>query len=271
MAEEYFFPQDRQYYEGSTRVRFSAFEHQNTDFLGFVDLYCPRNLSFGDNANYNNFDLGALTSMADNLYDKATRGGLSVSDMGSAMKDMISSGVDPMGKGKDMYLDAMLLTSDKLGLNRIKDLLSYKSKRAVNPNTHTLYSGVSIRKFNFSFSLIAKDQNESKAIKGMVDLFRKYTYGELADHGMTAKFPPFWRIQFYHGDGGSSAWKSAQENQFIPIIHDCFLESFASAHNTEANSWHKDGAPFDVSISLGFTETKTYDQKTILQRDSKDT
>lgn len=264
---EFFFPSDRRYYPHSTRVRFSAFEHHTTDFLGFVDLYCPRNLSFGDNAQYNNFDLGALTSVVDSVYDKAVKG----DSMSSILADGLSESAKLLKDLKGTGADIALLATDKLGMSRIRDLISYKSKRAVNPNTHSLYSGVSIRSFNFSFSLIAKDEQESDAIKGMDDLFRKYTYGELADHGMTAKFPPFWRIQFYHGDAESSdSWWGVQENKYLPIIHDCFLQSFSSSYNTEANSWHKNGAPFDISMSLGFTETKTYDQKTILVRDAKD-
>jgi hypothetical protein len=258
-----FFPQGA-YDKTANRVRFSAYEFDSPDPVNFVDLYTPIGFSLGDSASYSDFHLGAITSQVDKAFDEAKsafeggethrggRFGAALDSIGSSLADL--SKIDK--------LSALTLTADAVAPQRVKDLIAYKTKRVVNPNTHTLFTGVSIRKFSFSFSLAAKSAKESDTINEIVKFFRKYLYPEVTALGMVSKFPVFWKVLFIYNN--------KPDNPYMPILHDCFLDSFSSNHNPDANSWHGDGSPVSTSFTLSFTESKTMHRESILIRDYKD-
>lgn len=258
-----FFPQGL-YDKTANRVRFSAYEYDSPDPVNFVDLYTPIGFSLSDNAGYSDFQLGAITSVVDKAYEEAKsafaageqhqggQAGAALGSIGSSLRDLT----------KIDKIDALTVYTDAVAPQRVKDLLAYKSRRVVNPNTHTLFTGVSIRKFSFSFALAAKSKAESDTINDIVNFFRKYLYPEVTAEGMVARFPVFWKAIFIYNN--------RPDNPYMPILHDCFLESFSSNHNPDANSWHRDGSPVSTSFSLGFTESKTMHRESILVRDYKD-
>jgi hypothetical protein len=260
-----------QYNNTANRVRFSAYEYGNPEPISFVDLYTPLSFSLNDGAGYSDFQLGAITSQVDAAFESAKKaweegsGHLSENPggrIGALMKSLGDSAASFGSAATSDTQSSLTLLADKFGHQRVKDLLAYKTRRVVNPNTHTLFTGVSIRKFSFSFSLSAKNATESETIKDIVNFFRKYLYPEVTENGMIFRFPVMWKVIFIYNN--------QTDNKFMPILHDCFLESFGSNHNPDANSWHADGSPVSTSFSLSFTESKTMHRESVLVRDYKD-
>lgn len=258
-----------QYNNTSNRVRFSAYEYGATEPVNFVDLYTPIGFSLSDGASYGEFQLGAITSQVDAALESAK----AAFDSGADHKGgRIGSAVESLGSsakqlGKDLTSDkwsslTLALDSTPLAPQRIKDLLAYKTRRVVNPNTHTMFTGVSMRKFSFSFSLAAKNAKESNTIQEIVDFFRKYLYPEVTEGGMIYRFPVFWKVIFIYNN--------KPDNKYMPIVHDSFMDNFSSNHNPDSNSWHRDGSPVSTSFSLSFTESKTMHRESVLVRDYKD-
>jgi len=256
-----------QYNDTTNRVRFSAYEYGSVEPLNFVDLYTPISFSLSDGAAYSDFQLGALPSQVDAALDSAVAAwkngeGHAGGAAGAAIESMGKSIGQFKGHLTDNAASTATLIADKVAPQRVKDLLAYKTRRVVNPNTHTLFTGVSIRKFSFSFSLAPKNATEAETINDIVNFFRKYLYPETTEGGMIYRFPVFWKVIFIHNN--------RPDNKFMPIIHESFLESFASNHNPDGNSWHADGSPISISFSLGFTESKTMHRESVLVRDYKD-
>lgn len=258
-----------QYNNTSNRVRFSAYEYGATEPVNYVDLYTPIGFSLSDGASYGEFQLGAITSQLDAALESAKAAFDSGADhkggrIGAAAEDLVGSAKQ---LGKDLTSDkwsslTLALDSTPLAPQRIKDLLAYKTRRVVNPNTHTMFTGVSMRKFSFSFSLAAKNAKEANTIQEIVDFFRKYLYPEVTEGGMIYRFPVFWKVIFIYNN--------KPDNKYMPIVHDCFMDNFSSNHNPDSNSWHKDGSPVSTSFSLSFTESKTMHRESVLVRDYKD-
>jgi hypothetical protein len=256
------------YNNTANRIRFSAYEYGAVEPVNFVDLYTPISFSLNDGASYSDFQLGAIPSQVDAALNAAAdamksdgkdhRGG----KLGAGYNSITDSVKSLTSNASKEKLDTLTIMADKFAPQRVKDLLAYKTRRVVSPNTHTLFNGISIRKFSFSFSLAAKNADESKTIKDIVEFFRKYLYPEVTSNGMVFRFPVFWKVIFIYNN--------VPDNQFMPIVHDCFLESFGSNHNPDANSWHADGSPVSTSFSLGFTESKTMHRESVLVRDYKD-
>lgn len=258
-----------QYNNTANRIRFSAYEYGAAEPVNFVDLYTPVGFSLSDGASYNDFHLGAITSQVDAAISAASQAfkdnpgdGKGGGRVGSALGALGTAlGKSWEGLTGDTQ-STMTIAADMMGGQRVKDLLAYKTRRVVNPNTHSLFTGVSMRKFSFSFTLAPKNASESETIKNIVDFFRKYLYPEVTDNGMIYRFPVSWKVIFIHNN--------KPDNKYMPILHDCFMDSFSSNHNPDSNSWHKDGSPVSTSFSLSFAETKSMHRESVLVRDYKD-
>jgi hypothetical protein len=267
----------------STRVKFTASETGTTSNIGSVMLYMPQGISFEDQANYGTFEMGAIggaiqRKVIDEIKNELNAANNQVSPL--AFGGMITSKL--MGKGmgylKNQWnsVDGSMNSiasgvgslstylSRQIAPQLIQDMIRYNTKQVLNPNTHTLFNNVEVRTFSFAFRMIAESFEESRAIMIINNFFREYMYPEVSEGpGFLTKFPVTWDIKFLYGTGLAS-----DENHWLPKIHKCFLTSFNTTYNNEANSYHTQGEPYDVSVSMSFMETKAYDRATILGGDS---
>ena len=241
----------------TTRVKFTATDTKATAPAGTVMLYMPPGVSFGDSATYDSFDMGAIGGAANDLVKKAMTEMAKHDNIQDKMS-AISSIMKNFGQQDfSSVLTQFLIQVPPQG---IQDIATMNAKQAFNPRTNTLFKNVGIRTYEFQFKMIAEDASETRAIRDIVNFFRKYLYPELdGPQGMIQRFPVSWDIQFYYGTGDNLA-----ENVWIPKIHKCFLTGFTSSYNSDGNSFHEDGAPFDVSCTMSFTETRAYSRNDIL-------
>jgi hypothetical protein len=251
----------------STRVKFTASETGETSQVGSVMLYMPQGVSFGDAANYGTFEMGALGgAIQQKVIDEVkseldSKGVTNIDALGLGMKYATSSWNHMVNKDNWSSIGGSLSAylARKYAPQNIQEQIRYNTKQVLNPNTHTLFNNVEVRTFSFSFRMIAESFEESRTIMIINNFFREYMYPETQAGGFLIKFPVTWDIKFLYGTGSSY-----EENHWIPKIHKCFLTSFNTTYNNEANSFHKQGEPYDVSVSMNFTETKAYDRQTIL-------
>ena len=99
---------------------------------------------------------------------------------------------------------------------------------------------------NFSFKLIAESEEDSDAAKAIERTFRKFLYPKRAG-SIALAYPPLFEISFYKGE---------VINQYMPNIKPCYLTSLESTFNETANTFHSDGSPIEVNLSLGFQEER---------------
>jgi len=254
----------------TTRVKFTASETGQTSQVGSVMLYMPQGLSFGDAANYGTFEMGAIGGIIQKkVIDKVKQdleeknedlGGAKFADRvaGELVKgsiDYVKNNWGTLGGSLTAYL------ARSYAPQNIQDQLRWNTKKVLNPHTHTLFNNVEVRSFSFSYRMIAESYEESRAIMIINNFFRQYMYPELQEPGFMLKFPVTWDIKFLYGNGSVT---DTDENHWIPKIHKCFLTSFDTTYNNESNSFHKQGEPYDVSVSMSFMETKAYDRNSIL-------
>jgi len=257
------FPKDQSYYNTSNRVKFIAYQPTTTSPVGEIDLFTPIGFTLGDNASYGDFKMGAITGATNEVVKNAVDAFKNSSNNMFAPAAAIGSlGNDIAGIASSLSLKSGAeLMVDAFGSQRIKDLFTYNARSVVNPNTHTLFNSIGIRKFSFAFSLAASNKEESDEINGIVKFFREYLYPDITTSGMILEFPVFWKILFHYQN---------KENEYMPILHDAFLDSFSSNYNPDTNSWHADGSPVSISFNLSFVESKALNRKSIFNRDYKD-
>lgn len=238
-------------------IKFSA-RDSDGNILGSVLLPMPMNVSIADSATYGTIALGAI-------------GGAAIQEAQRFMNESQNQNIGSKqawenlkNRTSEAELGLYALQSGIFGIpESISSKISFLSKTVVNPNTNTIFQSTGIRNFDFSFSLIPTNKADSDEITKIVKFFRKYLYPEKNEQNFLLKFPPIWNIKFVYGNG-AQVGENSDATDKLPKIHECFLTSFSSSYNSEGNSFHRDGSPFDVSCSLTFTETKPNSRETVL-------
>ena len=193
--------------------------------LGSINLYMPQNLETNSSVDYETAALGgtgaaaAEASRAEQLDVSAVAGQL----IPGAIQDLLSSG------------------------NR-RAILGIATNRVTNNFSFQVFNSVLHRQFAYEFRMMAKDENESKVIKDICDMFLFYMLPARTVEGNIGLYevPCQWEIE-YMRKGSTLAFHMQPKN--------CFLQSVDVSYGGDAgNSTYNDGAPMDVTIRLQFIE-----------------
>ena len=199
-----------------------------------IHLFIPSGIQTKDGASFSGMDMGAINS-------------------GSAVADRFSKGetLESILKSEDnSNPDGMIMAMKAIGkIPGTEDMVAKEGmKKGIlfNPQTTLAFDGVELRTFDFAFKMVPESKEEAEDSRKIVNFFRKYLYPEKI--GVFAlKYPPKFKIQFFIGE---------EENKFMPMIHDCFLNGVQESQNPDGNSFFIDGQPTAVELSLSFSEVK---------------
>ena len=119
---------------------------------------------------------------------------------------------------------------------------------AVNPNTRSVFQGVPLREFNFTFKMLPLSHDENMEIHKIIKFFRSELYPESIGAGAVSvgyEFPNQFLIH--------SSYKNKQRGpQFLP----CYLRSISTSYNATSASFYSDGLFSEVDLSLTFVEVR---------------
>ena len=224
-------------------IEFTAYDTSSGDVqLKTIWFPCPAGIEINDQATYNTIDLGALGG-ALNTALAAAGGAEGIGGKASAAGKSLIDQVKSARGGEIAALAAMALPG-------YGDKLQFKAKTILNPNTNTNFTGNAVRSFNFAFKMIARSEAEAKEIQRIHKTFRKYTYADSNGNqqNLTLRYPPVWRIRFLDGQ--------KNENTYIPKIFSCYLQNVTSTFNSTSPTFHTDGSPLEVDVTLSYQETR---------------
>jgi len=219
-----------------------------------ITLYLPNNLAVTDGAAYNDFNLGVLGEAGAAVAEYMLEGG-DMTEVERQIKGAIGgnkSGPDGKeDKAITALLNSQVMSNFGMGssiMERGRDLYLQSKGKAINPNTVLQYTNSTLRQYSFQFKMVAHSAAEADTIKNIVNDFRRYMYAKKADGGKTLNYPAKWDIQFMKPGGG--------KNPFLPQPYECYLEGLSAVYNSTGNSFHDDGSPVEVDVTLTFKETK---------------
>lgn len=236
-------------------VVFSPIARRRAGTFETIMFPIPPNLTFTDNATYNNVELGLGKHIADG------RDGL----------DKIIGGLTSEDSGRKSILSAIRSTGLIPDSPAIQ-ALDIKEKKIFNPNIATAFAGMTPRTFAFTFKMVAENKDESELIKVIIDSFRKNTYAAVSGKdAIFLDYPPTWNIQFVKfGEPskekllrrlGRDLLKSKINsgplavNEYFPKILPCYLSEVTTTYNESGSVFHSDDTPVEVMLTLTFTET----------------
>jgi hypothetical protein len=209
-----------------------------------IALPMPPSMSFGDEATYNNAELGIIGNAVNSLAGQVSRGA-GAAEIVSSATDSIKKAYSQSNIGSFVQgIGALTGVPENL-----QSAISIGTGTTLNKNITTEFTASNTRTYTFAFQLIARTQSENVMIKDIVRAFRLGIYPEGNDFQL--KFPPKWKIRFQQGGGG-------EEISDIPKIADVYLTSATTVYNSSANMWRTDGSPLETTLTVNFIETKAH-------------
>ena len=193
---------------------------------GIIGLPMPQNINFQDQAQYGSANTGAIE-----------RGLADIEGFMKKLKEGILGAAKDFGKGALDTLSGTQAAMRTLGV-------------AYNPNVITEFSSMGTRRFNFQYKFMPRNAEESVAIRNIQYMFQLRAYPTVSIENSVLKYPPKWTITY--------------GNSNLPGLHECYLENVGFTVNPSANTWHMDGAPGEVDLSLSFIETKALTAEDII-------
>ena len=221
-----------------------------------IELYFPQSLTFNDDVNYNQVDLGP-----------AGLAGVSALNAGKSLLNAVGKGISE-GVESVFNLARGTLTSEAAQVagaratqfipkEGIRAAITTATQTGINPGTRLLFDKPNIRQFSFTFKLIATSAQEANQIESIIRVFRSEMYPETINIGAGIpagyKFPHFFKIEF----------NMRGADMKVPALQYCYLRSAQASYNATTMTFHEDGHPTEVDLTLVFQEYRALSKQDV--------
>ena len=250
-------------------IRFTAFERKSAE-KGHPKPYriylpAPSNISFNDQASYQNFNMGVIGMAGDKLgkyIDTGFREGAGAA-FGQLREDIQGFNSNLQSAFAANALEIAALIATEFAPASMAGSASRITGTVANPSTTSAFEGNSTRGFGFSFKMVADSKEESDAIRDIHSIFRRYMYGKKSLQGLQLEYPAIWSIDFIN--------LRTPENRlmYIPKIASCYCRDLSTTFNANSDVYFENNAPLEVDIAVQFQETRalTYDDIILMEED----
>lgn len=258
--------------QGTTGGTGTTLTSKQTDPTGeFIKIFMPVSFTSSDTFQYENPSLGLTGAVAEGALNAGSQ------QVSSAIFESMSKGVEGiqelLGLGGDgakagaarvISRSTLARASKGRGFEGLRNALGTTARVTVNPNVRTVFRGVAIRTFTFDFKFISKSQEEAWVVDRIINKFRTNAYPEtdtmeILDQQIDAvyNFPNLFQIEVNY--------KTATGNnvRIGPKLKMCYLTSIRTVYNATSMSFHPDGRPTEVDLSLTFMEEIPLDKQDI--------
>lgn len=195
----------------------------------------PGNIVWSDSHGFGTIDesktiIGKAGGMA-----KIARGAITKNEETGQRLNMLSAAADLAAGGA--FGDGAVAVGSGSGLG--------SGGAIINPQTRTLFQGSNIRTFTFEFKLVPKTKEETESVQAIHHSIRKWSYPKAipGTSNIILEFPAVWDIRLYNIANA-------------PKIMPCYLTTFNTTFNPTTLIWREDNNPVEISLSIGFTETR---------------
>lgn len=221
-----------------------------------IQIYLPVSFNTTDTLNYDSPSIGTSGALLESGLNKST-GGSAGDIVGGAVTDFINLFQGSSDGGTLSKLGIAKLAGR--GPAEIAGGTSSSLRVTVDPNVRTLFRGVAVRQFSFQFKFIAKNSREAKEVKSIIKRLRFYAYPESIQFGGESGESISVGFKYPHPFEIRAAYVSEKgvETRIGPLMKDCYLTNIQTNYNPSSMSFHSDGEPVEIDLSLSFTEQTT--------------
>lgn len=212
-----------------------------------IRIYMPQSLVVNDDISYNQENLGTRGLVASAAMNNGS--GI-IGAIGNAVAEGLES-VFNLATGqitKDTANVAAARISQKIPSAGLRAAASTALQTGVNPGTRMIFDRPNIRQFTFQFRFIATSAAEASQVENIIKSFRTEMYPEAINiaEGIPAgyRFPNLFEISF----------KFLNSDAKFPKIQLAYLRSCQVNYNGSQMSFHADGQPTEIDMTLVFQE-----------------
>ena len=147
----------------------------------------------------------------------------------------------------------------------VKNVVGLAARVTVNPNLATTFNGVAIRQFVFQFKFFPKSAKESEQVRKIIKVLRLNAYPDevlIGSIPVGFEYPNMFRIRLL--SGGTN---KLYENVGTPIKM-AYLQNIQHAYNATASTFHEDGSPTEIDLSLTFFEYRALNRGDVEAEDT---
>lgn len=209
--------------------------------LGHVFLPVQAGIADANSVSWQDSNLNEIQRLAVNL-STDIMGASTAEDVGSKLSSALTKASDDLMKEGNAAKVA--LAGEAVG---IQNLLG-RFGATLNPNLELLFSGPTLRPFNFRFQMSAREEAEAKNILKIINFFKKNMAPRTTENNIFLKAPNTFLIEYkFKG--------SEQEHPGINKIKECALLN-CSVDYTPLGTYmtYENGAMVSYSVTLSFQE-----------------
>lgn len=212
--------------------------------IGTVVLPIPGAITDQNVAEWGDGRLNPLQAAGLQVASEALTNGLAAG--ASSASAQIGNISNTAGQAKQTL--AGVIAASSVGISA-DEVLARTQGAVVNPNLELLFKGPSLRPFNFSFQMGARNEPESLEIMRILRFFKQGGSPQRTSAQYLVKAPHTFQIEYLHrGEDGD-------QNKFLNKIKECALLSVGVNYTPNNNyATFKNGAPVAVELTLAFKE-----------------
>ena len=138
--------------------------------------------------------------------------------------------------------------ANALGANvTVGGLLSRSSGQIINQNLEMVFSGVTIRTFNFGWDLVPRDKDESNHVLKIIKILKRASAAKMRkDNTGFLNAPDLFRIKYMKGGGA---------HPFLNRFKTCVLKNMGMSYTGSGTyATYRDGTPVHMKMDLTFQE-----------------
>jgi hypothetical protein len=226
-----------------------------------IHLYLPISFQQTDGFQIAGTDLGILGA---SVFAGTANSGSIMKGIGEGISSGFGSIID-LANNNVSGLSAATVVSrlaTKFAPTEVANAFNIAAGVTVNPNTRSTFRGVNLREYTFQFKFLPKSRKEAEDVEKIINLFRTFAYPETIEIGGVAagyKFPDLFKIDIkvQMGEG--------KETIVGNKLKHCYLRSINTNYNPSSMTFHTDGKPVEIDLSLSFQEETTLSRKDILE------
>ena len=165
-------------------------------------------------------------------------------ELGDGLNDLVGLAKDP---GTKAALSAYF-AGQAVGAN---NLVARSTGQVINPNLELLFSGPTLRSFNFNFTLTPRDAEEAGIVRRMVRAMKRNMTPQRTTEALFLKSPRIFELEYIFGD-------TNREHPFMNKFKPCACTAFTVNYTPDGSYMTYRGEPsmtsYQIAMSFGEIE-----------------
>ena len=222
-----------------------------------ISMYMPTGVKATYSQNYAEASIGQASAFAADVYSDVMGGGRA----GASVVDFLKNEF-PAAAREALILQGLKAAELIPGFQGATDVLGMATGEVVADRLELAFRNINKRKFQYTFKMLPKSQEEADMVYDIVLAFKKHSAASFKDgnrSGKTLIVPDTFNIQYMYDDN---------ENQYIHKISECVLETVdvsygGDRYKTFQGVKGRGAPPVETSISLAFSELELISRERI--------